>query len=173
MELWLKNDQGASWMKLVMALRTVQQTELAQDLELRYCQCVSQVRPKDAGTQSTTSLASQSVRAKRRGARNVVQPYLKLQDQFVSLITEVQIYITRKTKKLLDNLRITLLNLALSTKYKHMRFLKEKEELIKAAKDVSEIFQILYPYWNHVDYSLLEHIVMVFGNRKLKKAMKV
>ena len=175
-----------------MALCTVQQTQLAQDLELRYCQCMSQVRSNDTcthtistkastdtSTQSTTrhtSLASQSLdmpRSKARKTQGVVKGYSTLQDQFASLVTEVQIYITRKAAKLLGRLRIMLLNLPLSNKYRHMRFLKEKEELIKAAPDVGEIFQILHPYWNHVDYSLLEHITMEFGNRKLKKAVKV
>lgn len=40
-----------------------------------------------------------------------------------------------------------------------MYFLKEKKAVIKAAIDVYEIFEILSPYWNHVDYGLLEYIV--------------
>ena len=50
-----------------------------------------------------------------------------------------------------------------------MNFLKEKKAMIKAAKDVSEIFEVLSPYWNHVDYGLLERITMEFGDGSVKR----
>ena len=48
-----------------------------------------------------------------------------------------------------------------------MHFLEEKEDSINHAKDVNELFKILKPYWNYSDYSLLEHIIRVFGTKEL------
>ena len=37
MDNWLSNDQKASWMKVVSALRTIKKNVLADDLEKKYC----------------------------------------------------------------------------------------------------------------------------------------
>ena len=121
MDLWLKNDLDASWRKLVAALRITEQTRLAQDLELLYCPCVGQARPDDTLTRLLTTSSdtstkptapqptpvSQSLdvpRSKARRTQGVVEGYSTLQDQFASLVTDVQIYITRKAAKLLGRL---------------------------------------------------------------------
>ena len=108
----------------------------------------------------------------------VVKGYLDLEEQFVSLVTHVQFYFSEKAKesespKFLGMFRLTLINLPMSRKFKHMHFLGEKKQLISAAQDIGDIFNILSPYWNHVDYSLLEHITMEFGSQDMKKRVKV
>ena len=41
--------------------------------------------------------------------------------------------------------------------------LDEHREEIKRAKTVSEIFNILCPYWNYLNYELLEYIIQLYG----------
>ena len=41
--------------------------------------------------------------------------------------------------------------------------LDEHREEIKKAKTVSEIFNILCPYWNYLNYELLEYIIELYG----------
>ena len=41
--------------------------------------------------------------------------------------------------------------------------LDEHREEIKKAKTVSEIFNILCPYWNYLNYELLEYIIQLYG----------
>ena len=51
------------------------------------------------------------------------------------------------------------------------QLLQEESEKIMRAKCVHEIFQILKPYMNHVDYALLEHIVLKYCNSVIKGLM--
>lgn len=54
--------------------------------------------------------------------------------------------------------------------YGHMLMKKEKDNL-KEARAV-DICGILGSYWNHVDYSLLEHNINAFGTRALQDEMR-
>ena len=40
------------------------------------------------------------------------------------------------------------------------------------AKDIDEIFDILEPYWDYTDYSLLEYLIKEFGTRELQQEME-
>ena len=51
-------------------------------------------------------------------------------------------------------------------------FLQRESEKILKAESVAEVFKILDPYWNHVDYALLEHIVVHYCDDTIKKQMK-
>ena len=110
-----------------------------------------------------------------RNLDEVQKGFLWLEERFVSVVTHVQCYLCEReaeSRKFFTTFRITVINLPLSSKFKHMHFLKEKKALIKAEKDVSEIFEVLNPYWNHVDYGLLERITMEFGDGNVKREMK-
>ena len=41
----------------------------------------------------------------------------------------------------------------------HEILLQGEKERIREAQSVQKVFDILDPYWNHVDYELLDHIV--------------
>ena len=47
MDNWLSNDQKASWMKVVSALRTIKKSVLADDLERKYCSTTSEFTPSN------------------------------------------------------------------------------------------------------------------------------
>ena len=196
----MKNDLDASWTKIVMALREIDQNHLAQHLEARYCagQCLPQ--PPDVCTPALSvsiahseiagSFTSQSswsldvafsptptpsigtMEQEVAVLNKVQQRIMRLEDRFVSVVTHVQCYFCSretKSKRFIRNFRITLINLPLCSKFKHMNFLNEKKAMIKAAKDVSEIFEVLSPYWNHFDYGLLKRITMEFGDGNVKR----
>ena len=199
MDLWLKSDIDASWMKVVIALKNIDQNHLAKLVESSYCACLpAPMRDTRAPSQPfqtrttdplPTTVDPVSLPAPCRvdqelgepaaledysrvdEVQRVVEGSSELEQRFFSVVTHVQVYFCDKeteSNKFLGNFRITLINLPLSRKFKHMHFLKEKKVLIKGAQDVSEIFEILSPYWNHVDYGLLEHIVLEFGEKEIK-----
>ena len=68
-----------------------------------------------------------------------------------------------KSKIFLRDFKVTLESLP----YK-----KKLKEEIKNAQNVDEIFDILEPYYNLVDYDLLEFIIEEFGTSKLQEEMK-
>ena len=106
--------------------------------------------------------------------RTIIAEAAQLQEQFVTVLTHTKICLMKKeakSKEFLIEFQITLTTLPLSKRYQHIHFLKEKD-LIKKAKDIEEIFDILDPYWNYVDYAFLEYIIKEFGTSKLKEEME-
>lgn len=63
-----------------------------------------------------------------------------------------------------------LTTLPLFKQYEHTFLKVERDFILKA--DVEEIFEILEPHWNHVDYSLLECSINEFGTNELQEEMK-
>ena len=74
--------------------------------------------------------------------------------------------------KFLRAFQVTLTSLLLFKQHEDKDFLKEEKIHIKMAKNVDEIFDILDPHWNYVDYDLLEHIIEEFGTSELTEEMK-
>ena len=76
--------------------------------------------------------------------------------------------------KFLRAFQVTLTSLPgpLFKQHEDKDFLKEEKIRIKKAKDVDEILDILEPYWNYVDYDLLEHIIKLLGTSDLQEEMK-
>ena len=52
-------------------------------------------------------------------------------------------------------------------------FLKKGRKKIRKAKSVQKVFDILDPHWNHVDYALLEHIVVNYCDDRIKRKMRL
>lgn len=171
MDVWLKIDCEASWTKLVSALDEIGQNQLARKIESRYCLCLPKPdtrRSMQTRTECPTAqcnaqlgagcLLAPTLRDQESTKGRVVRGYTdndeikgvleqssNLEERFVSVVTNVQIYLCEKeseSSKFLFQFRIKLINLPLSSKYKHMYFLKEKKAIIKAAIDVYEIFEI-------------------------------
>ena len=110
------------------------------------------------------------------GDRNscVAEEAAQLQEQFVIVLTHTKICFMKKeatSKEFLFEFQITLTTLPLSKRYEHMHFLKQEKDRIKKA-NIEEIFDILEPYLNYVDYAFLEFIIKEFGTSKLQKEMK-
>ena len=99
----------------------------------------------------------------------------RLQDRFATIVTHMTISFVKKEKvssEFFDTFSITLTNLPLSNKHKHLKFLEKEEDRINTAKNVREILNILRPYWNYRDYAFLERILNEFGTSELQEEMK-
>ena len=107
--------------------------------------------------------------------RAIVEEAARLQAQFVTVLTHTKIcFVEKEAKsgKFLTEFRITLTTLPLSNKHQHTCFLRQEKERIKMAKDIEEIFDILEPYLNYVDYAFLEYLVKEFGTGQLQQEMR-
>ena len=104
----------------------------------------------------------------------VAEETSRLQERFVAVLTHTKILFTKKesrSKRFLSKLRITLTSLPLSSKFRHLRFLRDERKSINNAEDIDEIFDILERHWNWSDYYLLQRLVAEFGNNSLKQEM--
>ena len=99
-----------------------------------------------------------------------------LRTKFTSVLIHTKICFMEKeveeSGKFLRAFQVTLTSLPLFKQYEDKDFLKEEKNRIKKAKDVDEVFEILDPYWNYVDYDLLEHIIKEFGTSDLQEEMR-
>lgn len=98
-----------------------------------------------------------------------------LSNRFMKVLTKAKIQLFKKESEsttFLTEFCTSLTTLPLSTKYKHLQFLKEEKPKLKVAKDVDEIFDILEPYLSHTDYALLNFIISTFCDEKLNQNMK-
>ena len=98
-----------------------------------------------------------------------------LQTKFTRVLIHTKICFMDKEEesgKFLRDFQVTLTSLPLFKQHENKDFLKEEKIHIKKAKDVDKNFDILDPYWNYVDYDLLEYIVKEFGTEELQKEMK-
>ena len=97
-----------------------------------------------------------------------------LMTHFRSVVVSANIYLSEKelSTKELQRFKIDLTALPMLTKYRKLHFLRKKKNKILRAESIQAIFNILDPYWNYVDYSLLEHIVKQYCNKKVRHKMK-
>lgn len=102
---------------------------------------------------------------------NVVHEASQLKDLFVKVLIHTKVEFSEKPAEFLAKLRITLITLPISDKFKHLRFLREEEDHIMSARSVIEVFKILDNYWDYTDYALLQYLVQEFGESALKKDM--
>ena len=95
--------------------------------------------------------------------------------RFYSVVNSANIYLAQKTMSASErySFKINLTKLPmLSVKCKKFYFLQKERRKIIGAKSIEEVFDILDPYWNYVDYSLLEHIVEKYCDGEIWKQMR-
>ena len=130
------------------------------------------VKPKE---EKVADQASQ-LQTKEERIRRVAEEASSFQEHFVTVLTHTQIYLSKREaacSEFLNGLCITLINLPLSTKFKHLLFLRTKRRQIEDAQSVSKVFEILEDLWNYTDYALLQRIVQEFADDEIREEMKV
>ena len=135
----------------------------------------SSVQAPDCSTTVSLSHEVDGSGSDRARVQAIAEEAAQLQDRFATIVTHMTISFVKKEKvssEFFDTLAITLTNLPLSNKHKHLKFLEKEEERINMAKNVREILNILWPYWNYRDYAFLEKILKEFGTSELQKEMK-
>ena len=111
--------------------------------------------------------------SKQKRIRMVKQEASKLRKEFVSVLTHTEVcFSENESESFHRKLKITLKNLPLSDEFEHLKFLEDKCDAIERANSVSEIFDLLRPYWNYTDFALLHHLVEKFGDDNTKVIMK-
>ena len=111
----------------------------------------------------------------------VAKEAAELSEKFVNVLSEAKAQlidceskaklIDLESTKFLTKFRTFLTTLPLSSKHKHLKFLKEEKPALKAANDIDEIFDVIEPYLTYTDYSLLKSIIAKFCSEELNKIM--
>ena len=195
-QAWLDYDFDVSWEKVVFALRKIGKNADAERLQSQYCPeihslCSSSSEPAPQATQTTSDTLPeapkdnpdicspaqalvQSPSADKTRVTKAATQAAELSDKFVKVLSEAKtqlIEMESESTKFLTKFRTFLTTLPLSSKYKHLEFLKDEKPALKAAKDIDEIFDVIEPYLTHTDYSLLKFIIATFCNKDLQKMM--
>ena len=127
-----------------------------------------------SATEQATVLPSSDHKPNEHKLRCVSKTAYALTEQFRSVVISANVYLSEKelSRKELNRFKIDLTKLPMLKKYKKLRFLRKKKNRILRAETMQAIFNILDPYWNYVDYSLLEYIVNKYCNKKVRSQMK-
>lgn len=130
--------------------------------------------PEAEATQSQNlpgSYGTATAQLNLAGVESVIDEALQLDEKFLNVVTHTKAEFSGKPAKFLGELRRTLLTLHVSTRFKHLHYLKSERERIMKANSVDEIFMILEDYWDYTNYELLQYLVQKFGESGLKKEM--
>ena len=97
-----------------------------------------------------------------------------LMKRFRSVVVSANAFLSQQelTPQKLHRFKIDLTMLPMLQKYKKLHFLRKKKNKILRAESIQAIFDVLEPYWNYVDYSLLDYIVKKYCNKKVRNQMK-
>lgn len=193
LQAWLDRGNQPSWNQVVECLKSLNlgKTTLANTIKEKHCLCVAPsshssntssgssidleaatTPPQHSGLEDgLASLPSPTCESKRRHIAKIAS---NLELKFISVINSANVCLTRirSTPEKFYYFKIDLTRLPLSKRYKRLYFLQKKKKKIIRAKGVQAVFDILDPYWNYVDYSLLDYIVKKYCDSTVKKQMK-
>ena len=95
----------------------------------------------------------------------------KLEAKFEELVT--------KSQKTVNDTHVTVREvcskvtlLPLSLKESHSNFIKENIPVFTSAKSIDELFYHFNLYWDYLNYTLLQHIVEMYGDEETKGMMQ-
>ena len=96
------------------------------------------------------------------------------EEEFLSLVDSTRDHLLRKKRSKSDlyHFKAGLTKLPMLTKKKKLYFLDKRKRKILRADSMEEVFEILHPYWNYADYSLLDCIVEKNCDEELRHRMK-
>ena len=180
MNEWLQRDTEASWAKVVSALRETNMDSLATKIEEDH-PMTTPLLSSHSASQPTSSVATASstepleeyiaMPTQDEATCSPVDEILAIKNKAAMLRTKFRRVLVHtkicfmdkeeESKKFLRDFKVTLTSLP-----------HEKKEEIKKANNVDEIFDILEPYCNYVDYDLLEYIIEEFGTSDLQEEMR-
>ena len=193
-QAWLDYDFEVSWEKVFFALCKIGKNADAERLQSQYSESAPQAtqttsvietplpeasRVQDDQPDVCGGAAAQSPSADT--TRMVAKEAADLSEKFVNVLSEAKAQlidyeskaklIDLESTKFLTKFRTFLTTLPLSSKHKHLKFLKEEKPALKAANDIDEIFDVIEPYLTYTDYSLLKSIIAKFCSEELNKIM--
>ena len=100
----------------------------------------------------------------------LVEKITNLKKKFHNMLIKANVHLLGKmSQEDFNCFKVDLTTLPMGTT--HM-LLQNETKNIKEAKSVGRVFEIIDPYWNHVDYELLEHIVDQYCDEGIKRLME-
>ena len=198
LEALLAHDVSLTWERIVDVLSSSRLREHTLATAIRKAHCLSVV--DGAGDRPTTPPPSRPfVRSSsgvnsgtRKGGytpptcsvdESLPQPHAidvrqlgdKIKDikrKFRHVVINVKVHLSDKISQngLLKSFKADLTTLPMGET--HEILLQKEKERIQEAQSVQKVFDILDPYWNHVDYELLEYIVQEYCDKEIKKQME-
>ena len=121
------------------------------------------------------SLTTSSQPASVPTALGVKQQIVFLEGQFASLVMQLVSMLTileSKSDDFVHKVRAAVLAIPLSLKKEHRSFLQYHRSTFKHASTVTEIVDALCSYWDYLNVSLFEHMMMMFGGDEVKAEFK-
>lgn len=107
---------------------------------------------------------------------SISEEMMYLQKQFNKLVSRTCDYLSTRDKEIPNFLsalckKISLING--SQRQLHIQLFSEYElQKLNEAKTVEDIFAVLVPHWDYLNYMLLKHIIEEFGDKILKEDLK-
>ena len=199
LQAWIDADKHTTWADLVKGLRSrmLNKGGLANKIAKRYCYVANpmpipfdskSLAPTFASpqarlgaidrklhpdhTQLSTSLCRSPSMPNDNGIANHAYD---LKYEFNSVIVSAQVDLTMKKMRSGEfySFKLSLTKLPVLTVSKKLRFLRPNEKKkILSAENVNAVFKVIDPYWNYVDYSLLEYIVRKYCSTPVKLDMR-
>lgn len=106
---------------------------------------------------------------------DVQQQIVSLEGQFASLVMQLismLIILESKSDDFVHKVRAAVLAIPLSLRKEHLPFLEYHRDTFTHASTVTEILDTLCSYWDFLNVSLFEHMVMMFGEDEVKAGLK-
>ena len=105
--------------------------------------------------------------------KQIEEEILYLDDRYADLRTNTHLYMIEResaSPTFLQTFRVTILELPQREQVRYPTLFENTYD-IRFAPDVSQIFDIIRPYSNYMNYELLQWIITKFGNPPLKQEM--
>ena len=102
--------------------------------------------------------------------RELVEKITNLKKKFRYIVVKANVHLSGKmSQEDFNCFKVDLTTLPMGIT---QTLLQNETKNIKEAKSVGRVFEIIDPYWNHVDYELLEHIVDQYCDEGIKRLME-
>lgn len=190
LQAWLDRNEDPSWAAIIEALRSkrLNKIVLAEKLTEKFCPDLDKTSSSSSYKTPPSSLAPSEdeddmpppnqlmvfrrevVGQKLQSTAEKVSGY---EEEFLSLVQSTKDHLQRKkiSKSDLYYFKASLTKLPMLTKKKRRYFLDKRKRKILRANSMEEVFDILDPYWNYVDYSLLDCIVQSYCDEDVRRLM--
>ena len=157
LDAWFDGDLNPSWEKIVRSLDQMGQNRLAKSIRERYTH--GECTGKHADAEVNVDLG------------NYKEQMREIESEFTKFAYKVMTSMDEKVD--LKKVKFWLTQIPVSLKSTQKHFLGGTTvQLISRAESLLEVFGHLSPYWNFLDYHLMEYVVLEFGNDEVRQSMR-
>ena len=124
------------------------------------------MKPTKQPSSTTVQVASITSKSLEQKIEKEIQD---LEDQFFTVVYKAQSDLQNVD---LSMVKLCIMQLPVSLKHQHIKFLQENLSAIESAHSIGEIFSILSLYWDFLNCGLLQELVRRLGKGELKQLME-